>query len=82
MSKIPETIGKYLAQFQDIVDSGVEWGAEKLNNIEDRPSKKPIFKNKHAQKTVEIGKTILKGIGRTGKAYYSEYEKLKKEKKK
>ena len=80
MKKAPETIGKYLAQFQHLVDSGVEWGAKKLDNIDDSPSNKPTFKNKHAQKAVEGGKTVVKGVGRMGKSYYKEYEVLKKKK--
>lgn len=82
MSKIPETIGKYLAQFQDMVDRVVEYGAKKLDAIEDTPTKEEEKKEPEtiAEKTVSLCKGFLKGIGRMGKSYYKEYETLKEEK--
>jgi hypothetical protein len=80
MSKIPEKIGQLFAHIQDTIDNVVASGFKKLNSIEESDNKK-VFKNKYAQKTINTGKTVLKGIGRVGKSYYDEYNKLKNDKK-
>ena len=93
MPKIPETIGKYLAQLQDMIDGIVEYGAKKLDAIDDSPLEKKKddavateVKEKNdiisssVNAGVRIGKVFLKGIGRMGRSYYDEYEKLKEEK--
>lgn len=83
MSKIPEKFGQLFAHIQDTIDKGVEWGFKKLNSIEDRKDVKDRNgnKNKYTQKCMNTGKIILKGIGRVGKSYYDEYNKLKNKKK-
>lgn len=79
MSKIPETIGKYAAQVQDIIDRCIEWGFKKASAVSDetegsqKKDENPIIGT--GKKVV---KTTISTFGRMGTSYYYEYQRLKK----
>lgn len=77
MSKIPETVGKYTAQVQDIIDRCLEWRFKKASESSQEPEAK-----QDENLIIGTGKKALKAtlsvLGRMGTSYYHEYQRLKK----
>lgn len=75
----PRLIGTGLAYLQHGMDTAVKVGAAFIEGIGD--DKQEIVDVPHkpsiANTALGIGKGLLRFIGKTGKSYFEEYEKLK-----
>lgn len=75
----PKLIGRGLAYLQHGMDTAVKVGAAFMEGIGDE-SQKVIdvpHKNTIGNRALAAGKSLLRFVGKTGKSYFEEYEKLK-----
>jgi len=71
-SQIPKLLGKTVAHLQDGIDTLIAFGMNKLSKFE---KSKPTD---DSNKIIKVSKVVAGFIGKAGKSYYKEYEKLKK----
>ncbi len=73
-----KTLGAGLATVQNGFDKLVEFGFEKLQNVDTTPPTKEVIRNRYMRSVAKFGVGTISFIGQLGKSYYDSYEELKK----